>query len=116
VIEQRKARRFDLSLPFELVRSGSVKTSVAGHTKNLSSTGVLFASGAQVGIGDSIEYLITLPSSRHAEHVLIRCLGKVVRLGQREAAATLERYEFLRSTPPEDDENPVPTPTRKRTN
>lgn len=29
--------------------------------------------------------------------VRIRCLGKIVRLGKAEVAATLERYEFVRN-------------------
>ena len=41
-MEQRKARRFDLKLPFELIRSGSEPLSQHGETKNLSSAGVLF--------------------------------------------------------------------------
>ena len=38
-MEQRKARRFDLKLPFELIRSGSEPLSQHGETKNLSSAG-----------------------------------------------------------------------------
>ena len=97
MIEQRKARRFELRLPFELVRSGSQPTSQVGETRNLSSMGVLFAAEAQVSIGDPVEYLITLPTAAEADRVRIRCLGKVVRFGGSHVAATLERYEFLRN-------------------
>ncbi|MGI8742152.1 MAG: PilZ domain-containing protein [Bryobacteraceae bacterium] len=97
MIEQRKARRFELKLPFELVRSGSQSTSRSGETRNLSSVGVLFAAEAEVSIGDPVEYMITLPTPPETMRVRIRCLGKIVRLGKAEVAATLERYEFVRN-------------------
>jgi hypothetical protein len=97
VIEQRRARRFDLRLPFELVRSGAQSLSRVGETRNLSSMGVLFAADAHVSIGDAVEYLITLPTAPEIGRVRIRCLGKIVRFGDAEVAATLERYEFVRN-------------------
>ena len=97
MIEQRKARRFELKLPFELVRSGSEKISQTGETRNVSSIGVLFVSHSEVEIGDPVEYVITLLSSPAGELVRIRCLGKVVRVEESGVAATLERYEFVRT-------------------
>ena len=96
MIEQRKARRFDLKLPFELVRNGPVRTTQVGETKNISSVGVLLASTNQLEPGEPVEYMITLPSSSEVARVRIRCLGKVVRRSDSELAATLERYEFVR--------------------
>jgi len=97
-MEQRKAQRFDLKLPLELIRGGSEPLSQHGETKNLSSSGVLFQSGATLRIGEPLEYLITLPTSPvPGIQVRLRCVGKVVRLAESaEVAATLERYEFLR--------------------
>ena len=97
-VEQRKARRFELRLPLELVRNGTGTVSEHGETRNLSSVGVLFQSAASLRIGDSVEYMITLPASAgEPEGVRLRCLGKVVRYGKAaEIAATLERYEFVR--------------------
>jgi hypothetical protein len=100
VLEQRKSKRFDLRLPFELVRSGHQRTSHLGETKNLSSSGVLFkANAARVELGQPVEYLITLPTSPTADsEVRIRCVGKVIRFAREaEFAATLERYEFVRT-------------------
>lgn len=101
VAEQRKAKRFELRLPFELVRSGSERVSRTSQTKNLSSGGVLFTSEELMQVGEPIEYLITLYNG--AQPVRLRCMGKVIRLEQpvTEAAecavaATLERYEFVR--------------------
>jgi len=97
-MEQRKAQRFDLRLPFELVRGGARPLAQAGETRNLSSVGVLFESEAHLRIGEPVEYVITLPTApAPGAPVRIHCLGKVVRFSNStEIAATLERYEFVR--------------------
>lgn len=98
VTDQRKSKRFDLKLPLELVRTGAIPVKKKGITRNMSSSGVLFSSEAQVAVGDSIEYLITLPSSSATNpEVRLRCMGKIIRHeNESTAAATLERYEFVR--------------------
>jgi len=99
MIEQRKHQRFELHLPFEVVRNGS-PISVRGETKNLSSAGVFFTAEGKLPLGESIEYLITLPRAPGArKDVRLRCVGKLLR-GDAESsfAATLERYEFLRDS------------------
>jgi hypothetical protein len=96
MIEQRKHQRFELHLPFEIVHGSRSK--VHGETKNVSSAGVLFTVEDQLPLGESIEYLITLPRSPGArKDVRLRCVGKILR-GDAESAfaASLERYEFLR--------------------
>jgi hypothetical protein len=107
VVEQRKAKRFELSLPVELIRAGTERLSSVGETRNMSSGGVLFQSGERVEVGQPIEYLITFHPGTKGE-IRLRCVGKVVRLeGPSQAngnssashvgiAATLERYEFIR--------------------
>ncbi|SRR5258706_2668926 len=98
VIEQRKNLRFDLRLPLEIVRNGAVPKTV-GETMNVSSSGVLFTAEARVNIGQSIEYMITLPKAPSARgEVRLRCVGKVVREDHAAFAATLERYEFVRNS------------------
>lgn len=99
MIEQRKSKRFELKLPLELVRAGAVPVGKTGETRNMSSSGVLFRTDAAVAIGDPIEYFITLPvSSPSANEVRLRCMGKVIRQEESGmAAATLERYEFVRA-------------------
>jgi hypothetical protein len=69
-----------------------------GSTKNVSSSGVLFESAAALRIGESVEYVITLPTSpTPGIQVRLRCMGKVVRVVKETGiAATLERYEFVR--------------------
>ncbi len=104
--EQRKAKRFDLRLPLEVVRKSSQPVSSVGETQNLSAGGVLFTATIDMEIGEPLEYIITFPSHMGNGGVNLRCLGKVVRTdrgipdpeGKRSVlvAATLERYEFLR--------------------
>ena len=99
MIEQRKHQRFELRLPFEVVRNGSPLT-VRGETKNLSSAGVLFTAEGQLPLGESIEYVITLPRTPGTrQDVRLRCVGTLLR-GDAESAfaASLERYEFLRDS------------------
>jgi len=107
-MEQRRTRRFQLELPVSVTRTGAVRTALAGKTRNISSTGVLFIAGREPDLGGSIEYIITLnDDSPHP--VQLRCVGKIVRFAQAvstngeeksyEIAATLERYEFVRENP-----------------
>jgi hypothetical protein len=98
VIEQRRNQRFDLRLPIELIRAGA-HSKPTGETKNVSSSGVLFTSPVPVGVGESIEYLITFPTATWSRsEVRLRCVGKVLRTDpQATFAATLERYEFVRA-------------------
>jgi PilZ domain-containing protein len=99
MIEQRKHQRFELKLPFEVVRNGS-PLNVRGETKNLSSAGVLFTAEGRLPLGESIEYLITLPRTPGArKEVRLHCVGKVIREDAEAGfAASLERYEFLRDS------------------
>ena len=111
VAEQRKSKRFDLNLPVELIRTGSVPVNQTGETSNMSSSGVLFTSENQMSIGDPVEYMVTLPSPVSiGTQVRLRCMGKVMRTENSRTenmehvsrrpyriAVTLERYEFIRS-------------------
>ena len=111
VAEQRKSKRFDLNLPVELVRTGSIPVNQTGEISNMSSSGVLFTSENQMTIGDRVEYMVTLPALVSTKtQVRIRCMGKVMRtensrqentetISRRryQIAVTLERYEFVRS-------------------
>jgi PilZ domain len=94
--EQRRSQRFDLRLPFELLRGPKAK----GETRNVSSSGVLFRSPKPMEIGAPVEYLITLPKAPGTRvDVRLRCVGTIVR-GETHStfAATLERYEFVRGS------------------
>jgi hypothetical protein len=100
VTDNRKNQRFELRLPFELVRSGNRGQFIHGVTMNLSSSGVLFESEQYLPVGEIIEYYISLPTGHNPEEdVRLRCMGKVIRSHDRYAAATMERYEFVRTRP-----------------
>jgi len=96
--EQRKNQRFDLKLPFEIIRTGT-NGPMVGETKNVSSSGVLFTSEASVAVGEPIEYMITFPKPANSRAaVRLRCVGTVLREdAESKFAATLERYEFVRA-------------------
>ena len=105
-MEQRRTRRFKLQLPLAITRSGAERVTLAGLTKNISSSGVLFTAEREPDVGGPIEYIITL-NHEGPQSVTLRCMGKVVRsdrmgtLGDEarmafQVAATLERYEFVR--------------------
>lgn len=100
--DQRKAKRFELKLPLELLRAGSEFIQESCETRNLSSGGVLFQTALSIEVGELIEYYITLPANSTAEEpVKLRCRGKVLRREhsgeQARVAASLERYEFVRA-------------------
>jgi len=101
-MEQRRTRRFKLQLPLSITRSGAQRVELTGHTRNISSSGVLFTTDGEPDPGRPIEYIITL-NHDGSQSVNIRCMGKVLRSQQEpgerpfyQIAATLERYEFVR--------------------
>lgn len=98
-MEQRRAQRFNLKLPIEVLRAGAKRTRRLSETCNMSSSGVLFRTDSAIQIGEVLEYIITLSSDSALGEVRLRCQGKVVRVDKNASgiAATLERYEFLRS-------------------
>jgi hypothetical protein len=106
MVEQRRARRFQLHLPLSITRSGECAT-LDGFTRNISSGGVLFTTVRELDLGGSIVYVIVL-NDEGAQSTSLRCMGRVLRadlVGTRldkdhpnyQIAATLERYEFVRS-------------------
>ena len=100
-MDQRRAQRYNLELPLEIVRLGGKPVSRTEQTRNISSGGVCFVSPAGAEVGGRIEYLITLHASNPP--VKIRCMGTVLRSfrpvgfsSQYEVACTMERYSFVR--------------------
>lgn len=105
-MEQRRTRRFKLQLPLAITRSGAERVTLAGLTRNISSSGVLFTTEREPDLGGPIEYIITL-NHDGSQPVNLRCIGKVLRAERMDSppdtgslayqiAATLERYEFVR--------------------
>jgi hypothetical protein len=100
LVEQRRAQRFALKLPLEVLTKNLQRGAQPGETRNLSSGGVLFKSNTALTLGENVEYVITFPTPPEANlEVRLRCVGKVVRFSpDAEVAATLERYEFIRKS------------------
>lgn len=71
-----------------------------GWIKNISSSGVLFAPAVPVRVGDRVEYFITFSKAwRSRIEVRLRCVDRVVRSQTPVTfAATIDHYEFVRST------------------
>lgn len=99
-MEQRRAQRYRLQLPLQIVQLGDQRVNRTEKTRDISSGGVCFLSPTDVEVGGRIEYLITLSGSNPP--VRIRCLGKVLRslvaagVPEFEVAVTMERYQFVR--------------------
>ena len=95
-----------MELPLSITRAGTERMALAGFTKNISSSGVLFTAQAEPGLGGPIEYIIRLIDAG-TQPVVLRCVGKILRFERApsmssegelfyQIAATLERYEFVR--------------------
>jgi hypothetical protein len=118
-LEQRRTQRYKLQLPLHIVQLGDQRVDLVEETRDISSGGVCFLSPKPIGVGDRVEYLITLSGS--TPPVRIRCLGKVTRSHQPgsrhpgthaavfangdgtmyEIAVTMERYQFVRAGEPD---------------
>ena len=102
-MDQRRTKRFKLQLPLAVTRAGAERVALAGVTRDISSSGVLFTAQREPDLGGPIEYIITLHRDV-GQPVQLRCIGKIVRserLSEDDevsfaVAATLERYEFVR--------------------
>ncbi len=98
-MEQRRAPRYRMQLPLQIIQVGTEKVNRTELTRDISSGGVCFMSSEKVEVGGRIEYLITLSGS--TPPVVIRCLGKVLRSQKQEpetpfeVAVTMERYQFV---------------------
>ncbi len=103
--DKRRARRFPMNLPVRIKTEGQGDHEAAVQTKDISSSGIYFEFSTPLDLGTPLEFVLTLPEEiTKGNAVQIRCMGKVVRVirgDKNEAsigiAATIERYEFLRS-------------------
>jgi hypothetical protein len=95
--EVRCAVRFPLSLPVVL---STGETEIAGLTRNVSASGVLFALDRDLQVGLDLRFSMRMP---HAvlgapQDVLVQCKGRVVRCSSSHnehlAAATIDEYRF----------------------
>lgn len=106
--EARTGKRFPLELPIKIHRKGGDDRAT---TADLSSAGVYIKSDAELAVGSSIEFDITLPAEVLGTpgDVEVRCTGRVVRTdagsganaGKKKAqkhgvACVIDEYKFIR--------------------
>jgi hypothetical protein len=104
-VERRRAQRYYLSLPIQIVRLAQERVDLLGKTRDLSANGAYFVLSANVDAGSQIEFFVTLQETRPAfRRVRLRCRGHVTRLdpiGSTDrwgVAATIDRYQFVRDS------------------
>ena len=95
--EVRCAVRFPLSLPVVL---SAGQNEIAGLTRNISASGVLFALGEDLPVGSNVNFSMRMPRAvlGAPQDVLVHCKGRVVRCSSSHnehlAAATIDDYRF----------------------
>ncbi|HEV2486005.1 MAG TPA: PilZ domain-containing protein [Terracidiphilus sp.] len=95
--EVRCSVRFPLALPVVLTNGKSELTAL---TRNVSSSGVLFALDRELKVGLDIRFSLRMPGTvlGTPHDVLVHCTGRVVRcsLSQHQylAASTIDEYQF----------------------
>ncbi len=104
--ERRTTRQYDLSLPVVVrVPAERALDSQQGKTRDVSTRGVYFVVNQNMESGSQLDITLTLPAEiTHGSEVLIRALGKVVRVERRMEdgnarmgiAAVIERYDIFR--------------------
>jgi len=95
--EVRCAVRFPLSLPVVL---SAGEDEMAGLTRNVSASGVLFALDRDLQVGLNVQFSMRMPRAvlGAPQDVLVHCKGRVVRCStshnEHLAAATIDEYRF----------------------
>ena len=96
--ERRRARRYSVALPINVVKLRSRRVDLTGETCNVSSGGALFVMpGAPPAEGSEIEFRLAMRGS-----ALLHCKGRVTRIEETVGAdtfgiaATIDRYRFVR--------------------
>jgi hypothetical protein len=104
--ERRTARRYDLSLPVIIrIAAERIANTQKGKTRDISTRGLYFVIDRDLEAGSELDITLTLPAEiTHGTEVLVRALGKVVRVESRMeettsrmgVAAVIERYDIIR--------------------
>src|SRR5712691_3634974 len=104
--ERRTSRRYDLSLPVIIrVPAERPADTQQGKTRDISTRGLYFVLDQDLEAGSELDITLTLPAEiTHGTEVLVRALGKVIRVERRMedgaarmgVAAVIERYDIIR--------------------
>ena len=96
--ERRRARRYTVALPIQVVKIRRSAVALEGETCNVSSSGTLFViNGARPAEGTEIEFRLSMRGA-----ALLHCKGRVTRIEEALGgpgfgiAATIDRYRFVR--------------------
>ena len=97
------APRFPIKLPVALKSSATTGAQRMIETENISANGVLFRMDADVPIGSSVDFTISLPADvvGGETDVQVDCRGRVVRSfeedgGRRGVGVVIDEYRFER--------------------
>ncbi len=105
--ERRNTRRYDLSLPI-VIRGATEGSGAAqeGQTRDISTRGLYFVLDRNLKADSELQLTLRLPTEMtHGSEVLVRALGKVVRVEPRTedgnmrmgVAAVIQRYDIVRA-------------------
>ena len=104
--ERRTARRYDLPLPIIIrIPTEQAVDSQQGKTRDISTRGLYFVIDQNLEADSELDITLTLPAEvTHGTEVLVRALGKVVRVERRiedsntrtGVAAVIGRYDIIR--------------------
>jgi hypothetical protein len=104
--ERRTTRRYDLTLPVVIRATNEPASSLQqGKTRDVSTRGVYFVVDQEVETGSELDITLTLtPEMTHGPEVLVRALGKILRIEARiedglartGVAAVIERFDMIR--------------------
>jgi hypothetical protein len=104
VQEKRAIQRFAVQLPVTVTGTSGAPIQAKETTRDVSSHGICFYCDASMERESVIEFTVTLPPEvTMSEPISVRCLGKVVRVENKEGdgkfavAAAIESYEFVAS-------------------
>jgi hypothetical protein len=103
--ERRRAHRYELYMPLQVV-SGSSRCTEAqtAHLRDISTHGVYFVSENFISPGTDVDVTFTLPPERgRPESVLVRGSGRAIRLDRLPGdngtvygvAASINRFDFI---------------------
>ncbi len=102
-IEQRKHRRYNLSLPVRVRSKARAAPPLETATKDISAEGIYFTLSQELELGAELELEIALPSELPSgQKVRVRCCGKIARVermdstGKIGVGATIESFWFVR--------------------
>jgi hypothetical protein len=95
--ERRRTDRFPIEtdLRYTLVEAKEVSAPGTGRTLNMSSSGILFTTAAQLPLGRRVELSVDWPAQLNENCGLkLIAMGRVVRSSADSSAMRIEKYDF----------------------